>query len=123
MSQTGAMQGGDTPAPEDPEVLRAKYLDYCSARVAERLLRLSADQIYVLAEEAVRSSEAQGRESGEFSYDTAVRLATGRIAEQLSLPPFQLWLAAYREDPSRFEAELLGLWESELAPDRNKHGG
>jgi hypothetical protein len=33
-------------------VLRAKYLDWCSARIAERFLALSPDEIYQLAERA-----------------------------------------------------------------------
>lgn len=33
-------------------VLRAKYLDWCSARIAERFLALSPDEIYQLAEQA-----------------------------------------------------------------------
>jgi hypothetical protein len=32
-------------------VLEAKYLDWCSARLADRFLRLSPDEIYALAEE------------------------------------------------------------------------
>ena len=33
-------------------ILRAKYLDWCSARIAERFLALSPDEIYQLAERA-----------------------------------------------------------------------
>ncbi|HUP89358.1 MAG TPA: hypothetical protein VM100_08410 [Longimicrobiales bacterium] len=33
-------------------VLRAKYLDWCSAKIAERFLALSPDEIYQLAERA-----------------------------------------------------------------------
>ena len=91
-------------------VLRAKYLDYCSSQVAEHLLRLSPDEIYVLAQEALR---AGGRES-EPSYEQMVRLATEGVAQRLTLPPFEQWADEYERDPTRSAAQLIGLWESEL---------
>ncbi|TVR64954.1 MAG: hypothetical protein EA422_05285 [Gemmatimonadales bacterium] len=121
MSQSGAAKEGHTPAPEDLTILRAKYLDFCSARVADTLLRLSADEIYVLAEKAARASgEGEGR---DFSFDTVVKLATARLTEQLALPPFEIWVAAYREDPTGFDGELLGLWESAFNPESEGSGG
>ena len=105
-----------TPDPGHPEptevVLRAKYLDYCSARVAEVLLRLSPDDIYILAQEAARDG---GRDDTDpLSYGEMVHLATDRLAARLVLPPFGEWVEAYRSDPSRIEMDLLGLWRSEL---------
>lgn len=100
-------------------VLRAKYLDYCSARVAEVLLGLTADEIYVLAQEAARSASGPVE---AFSYDRIVRLATARLSEKLSLPAFETWAEAYREDPARFDRELIGLWESELRASRDSGG-
>ncbi len=91
-------------------VLRAKYLDYCSSQVAEHLLRLSPDEIYVLAQEALR---AGGRES-EPSYEQMVRLATEGVAQRLTLPPFEQWADEYERDPARYDDQLIGLWESEL---------
>lgn len=38
----------------EERILRAKYLDWCSARIAERFLALSPDEIYQLAERASR---------------------------------------------------------------------
>lgn len=100
------------------QTLRAKYLDYCSARVAELLLRLTADEMYLLAQDAARELDVENDES--LSYNAIVRLATERIARELSLPDFQTWAAEYRKDPERFEQELLGLWESDLdASDRS----
>lgn len=115
MSQSGREKQGHTPAPKDLLILRAKYLDYCSARVADTLLQLSADEIYVLAEKAAHASG--GAEGKDFSFDAVVKLATARLSEQMALPPFEVWVAAYQEDPSRFDGELLGLWESELSPE------
>lgn len=99
------------PGPGD-SILRAKYLDYCSARVAETLLLMSPDEIFLLARDAAR--DPSGERSTTLSYDEVVQLATGLISRQLDLPPFERWAEAYRRDPSQFDHELLGLWESEL---------
>ena len=91
-------------------VLRAKYLDYCSSQIAGHLLLLSPDEIYVLAQEAHRVG---GRKS-ESSYDQMVRLATEGVAQRLTLPTFEQWADEYKQDPARYDGQLLGLWESEL---------
>jgi hypothetical protein len=106
---------GEAPqaVPEDDDwelVLRAKYLDYCSAQVADVLLLLSPDEMYVLAEDAAREAGL----SGELGYDRIVRLATERISSRLALPPFDVWLPDYLANPERYEQYLMGLWESEL---------
>ena len=91
-------------------ILRAKYLDYCSSQVAEHLLLLSPDEIYVLAQEALRA----GGQKSDPSYEQMVRLATEGVAQRLTLPPFEQWAAEYEQDPARYDDQLLGLWESEL---------
>ena len=91
-------------------ILRAKYLDYCSSQVAEHLLRLSPDEIYVLAQEALRS----GGQKSEPSYEQMVRLATEGVAQRLRLPQFEQWADEYERDPARYDDQLIGLWESEL---------
>ena len=91
-------------------VLRAKYLDYCSSQVAEHLLLLSPDEIYVLAQEALRA----GGQKSEPSYEQMVRLATEGVAQRLTLPTFEQWADEYKRDPARYDEQLLGLWESEL---------
>ena len=97
---------------EDEAVLRAKYLDYCSARVAELFLSLPPDEIFVLADES-----GQGRqEASEAPYDALVRGAALKLAERLGLPSFAEWAEAYEADPGQFEAELMGLWKSEAIP-------
>lgn len=93
--------------------LRAKYLDWCSARVAERFLDLSPEEIYVLA-------SPPGVEGGEPSptlpppgtetYRTLVQRATEALLGELSLPPFEEWRVAYGEAPGRYDAEMLGFW-------------
>jgi hypothetical protein len=51
--------------------LRIKYLDWCSAQVADRFLRLSPEEVFILAERATHAeSAASGSTSsavGEFS--------------------------------------------------------
>ncbi len=91
-------------------VLRAKYLDYCSSRVAEHLLLLSPDEIYVLAQEELRG----GGTKSEPSYAQLVRLATEGVAQRLTLPPFEQWADEYKRNPARYDDQLMGLWESEL---------
>ena len=91
-------------------VLRAKYLDYCSSQVDEHLLLLSPDEIYVLAQEALRA----GGQKSDPSYEQMVRLATEGVAQRLTLPPFEQWAAEYERDPARYDDQLIGLWESEL---------
>lgn len=97
--------------PEEPlEVLQAKYLDYCSAQVADLLLYLSPDEIYLLAQRAHREEAGQG----ELTYVEMVRIATDWLSRKVALPPFEVWLADYREHPDRYEEYFMGLWESEV---------
>lgn len=113
MAETKGDTHPSTAGRESIEVLRAKYLDYCSAQVAEIVLRLSPDEIFVLARE-----EARGSSTVEsLSYDSMVQLATVRIYQKLDLPGFQEWAEEYRRDPARFDAELLGLWETDVGSE------
>jgi hypothetical protein len=95
---------------ESEAVLRAKYLDYCSAQVADILLRLTADEMFVLAEDAARESGL----SGELAWDQIVSLATARVSAKLALPSLRDWIERYRADPSQFEPYLMGLWQDEV---------
>ena len=97
--------------PDEPlEVLRAKYLDYCSAQVADLLLYLSPDEIYLLAQRAHREQSGQG----ELSYVEMVRIATDWLSQKVALPPFDVWLTDYQAHPDRYEEYFMGLWESEV---------
>ncbi len=94
---------------ESEEVLRAKYLDYCSAQVADLLLYLSPDEIYLLAQRAHRERGA----TSDLSYMEIVKIATDWLSERVALPPFEVWLADYRAHPELYEEYLMGLWETE----------
>ena len=47
------MDVGKKGSKESLKVLRAKYHDYCSAQVADLLVYMSPDEIYLLAHRAV----------------------------------------------------------------------
>ncbi|MDX1648193.1 MAG: hypothetical protein R3304_13690 [Longimicrobiales bacterium] len=106
----GAKNGSEEPL----NVLRAKYHDYCSAQVADLLVYMSPDEIYLLAHRAYRE---EGREE-EISYAEMVRVATDWLAKRVALPPFEVWVEDYRAHPERYEEYFMGLWESELDEDR-----
>lgn len=90
-------------------VLRAKYRDYCSAKVADAILSLAPAEMYALAEAEARAAD----QVAPASYNDAIRFATRKVREQLNLPEYEEWAKAYQEDPSRYDPDLLGLWESE----------
>lgn len=98
----------------DPEAtLRAKYLEYCSAQLADLLLYLSPDEIYLLAEKASR--EGGHSEPPDRSYSAMVHEATRWLAGRIALPPFEIWREDYRRNAARYESYLMGLWESDRA--------
>lgn len=104
------MGAGRAEGEESVEVLKAKYLDYCSAQVADLLLYLSPDEIYLLAQRAHREEGGVG----ELSYMEMVRIATDWLARKVALPPFEVWLEDYRANPSRYEEYFMGLWDEEF---------
>ena len=110
------MSEGEAAVPARPEgregeVLKAKYLDYCSAQVADLLLFLSPDDIYLLAQRAAR----ERGDPGEVSYMRMVQVATEWLSDKITLPPFEIWVQDYLAYPDRYEEYFLGLWESELS--------
>jgi hypothetical protein len=98
-------RGSDEPR----QVLRAKYHDYCSAQIADLLVLMSPDEIYLHAHRAYRE---QGGE-GDISYIEMVRVATDWLGRRIPLPPFEVWLEDYRAHPDKYEEYFMGLWETE----------
>ena len=94
----------------DGEVLRAKYLDYCSAQLADMLLFLSPDEIYLIAQRAA----LERGDAGEISYTRMVQVATEWLSGKITLPPFEIWVEDYLAHPDRYDEYFMGLWESEL---------
>jgi hypothetical protein len=113
VTDTDPEDGLGTSAEDEEAILKAKYLDYCSAQLADLLLYLSPDEIYLVAEKAAR---AQGEQSTG-SYMKMVQTATTWLSSRVSLPPFEAWAKDYRADPDRYDRYLMGLWRSELKTD------
>ena len=88
--------------------MRAKYLEYCSARLSEVFLSLSDEQTYRILEEA--AGEA-GKDVASLGFQSKMRLVTGRLRDSVPLPEFEEWAEEYRRYPERFEPMLLGLWQ------------
>ena len=67
---------------EEPlQVLRAKYHDYCSAQVADLLVLMSPDEIYLLAHRAYREEGGEG----DISYVEMMRVATDWLGRRIAL--------------------------------------
>jgi hypothetical protein len=123
-------------------ILRAKYLDWCSARVADRFLALTPDEIYELAEQATHGQAVTADPEASLSSFTAangqeldwrsaldpstatseaepfralVAKVTGVLADRIALPTFEEWSAAYQESPEDFDRDMLGFWKEEIA--------
>jgi len=95
---------------EEPlQILRAKYHDYCSAQVADLLVYMSPDEIYLLAHRAYKEEGGEG----DISYVEMVRVATDWLSRRIALPPFEVWLDDYRAHPDKYEEYFMGLWETE----------
>jgi len=109
------VDAGKTGSEEPLQVLRAKYHDYCSAQVADLLVYMSPDEIYLLAHRAYR--ERGG--AGDISYVEMVRVATDWLSQRVPVPPFDVWLEDYREHPEKYEEYFMGLWESEVEPSKD----
>jgi hypothetical protein len=112
----------------DDPTLRAKYWDWCSARLADRFLSLSSDEIYRLARGETETGSSLGgdvpmgedvgalaRESPA-SFRQLVARVTESLTREMGLPTFEQWRAAYGEDPQRFDGELLGMWRKGQEP-------
>jgi hypothetical protein len=102
--------------------LRDKYLEWCSARVVERLSALTPAELEVLAHRAEGAVDA-GMDGPALSEEGLGRLLSGlsghlgAVARReiellyldLRLPDFATWESSYRQDPTAVERELVGL--------------
>jgi hypothetical protein len=96
-------------------ILKAKYMDWCSAKLADRFLQLTPDAIYELALEASREDPVRPATGDGGIAVPSYRAIVGRVAdvlsERLALPAFEEWSVAYEAAPEQFDHELLGLWK------------
>ena len=98
----------ETPAGgSHPPVLRDKYLDFCSAQIAEIFLSLSDERIYELVEEAAREANLS---PGSLGFDAMVKIVTAKLRESVPLPDLETWIEDYTANPDHYEHLLLGLW-------------
>ena len=98
-------------------ILRAKYLDYCSAQLSEIFLSLSDERIYELAEEASLEADL---DPGSLGFDAMVRLVTKKLRASVPLPDLETWVADYRANPEHYDPLLLGLWQEEDEEEEEK---
>lgn len=106
------MDAGELGLGEPLEVLRAKYLDYCSAQIADLLVYLSPDEIYTI----VHRARAEGDGETGLGYAEMVRVATDWLSRRVALPPFEVWVEDYAAYPKRYEEYLMGLWKADVEP-------
>lgn len=103
--------GTENTDPAD-RVLRAKYLDWCSARVAGRLFTLRPEEIYELSS-TLGAGTVPGGDPG-----TDFRAIVGRLTEELSrelgLPSFGEWRVLYAQSPRQFDEEMIGFWRESV---------
>jgi hypothetical protein len=116
-------QNAGQPRTADEErVLRAKYLDWCSAQVADHFLALSPAEIFEIAERAARDSDVSRRPASWMSVEAAqdlhsyrrlVERVTEVLWQQLALPSFETWEEQYRQHPEAIDEQLLGFWRDD----------
>lgn len=107
-SDDDPVTGGPAGAAGDPDSiapnLRARYLDYCAARISEVFLSLSDERTYALMEEAVGEA---GIEMGSLGFSEMMDLVTERLREEVPLPSFEEFEEEYRAAPELIDSMLL----------------
>lgn len=94
--------------------LQARYFDWCSARIAERILTLSPEELQSLGERLMEAGEAPSPAAGAGSSASSgvqalAEWAIRAVQADLRLPSFEAWVEEYRRDPERMERDLIGL--------------
>ncbi len=93
----------------DPEeVLRAKYFDYCSARVCDVFMELEEERVFELARAA---EERAGVAMGALNFRDLASLLVEQLVGDMALPDFDTWAVEYTADPEKYDPYLLGLWK------------
>jgi hypothetical protein len=96
---------------EAEEVLRAKYLDYCSARLCDVFMELEEERVFELARAV---EEKRGVSHGTLNFQDLATLLVEQLLGDLALPDFESWARDYQRNPEEYEPYLLGLWKSSV---------
>ena len=87
--------------------LWVRYVDWCSAQVARRLLELSPEEFWERADRLAQS------DLGSTPLSRAVvplaRQLAVELYEELGLPPYASWCEEYQRHPERFDPDILGF--------------
>lgn len=105
------------PAEASSETLRARYYDWCSAKIVERIFQLSPEEVWYRAAQVQDAPEPVGASEDSEAFVSRnvvelVRSLADQVARELALPPFEEWAEAYRTDPAHFEREIVVLERS-----------
>lgn len=102
---------------DSDEILRAKYHDYCSARVCDVFLELDEERVFELAQAA---EERAGAAPGALNFRDLASLLVEQLLGDLSLPDFEAWVEDYRQNPEKYDPHLLGLWKGGVPVDSGR---
>ena len=87
--------------------LWVRYVDWCSAQVARRLLELSPEELW---ERADRLAQA---EMGATPLSRAIvplaRQLAVELYQELDLPAYPRWSEEYQRNPGRYDPDILGF--------------
>ena len=95
-----------------------RYADWSATQINKRLLELSVDELWAIANERVSEPTAQATvipadllpsQTSPIELLQLVRKATLYIAHDLALPTFVEWKQAYAEHPEIFTPEISGI--------------
>lgn len=110
-SGKGESRTARLPGAESEEVLRAKYLDYCSARLCDVFLELEEERVFDLARAV---EQRAGVTHGTLNFQDLAALLVEQLLGDLALPDFDAWAEDYKSNPDQYDPYLLGLWKSSV---------
>ncbi|NNG16738.1 MAG: hypothetical protein HKM89_09670 [Gemmatimonadales bacterium] len=96
---------------ESEEVLRAKYLDYCSARLCDVFMELEEERVFELARAV---EQKKGVAHGALNLRDLASLVVEQLLGDIALPDFDSWAEDYRRHPEQYDPYLLGLWKGSV---------
>jgi hypothetical protein len=105
--------------PDSPDIdLWLLYVDWSATQINRRLLELSVDELWALANDPSAPDPADApsvpadllpSQRSPVDLLQLVRKATLSIARELNLPSFAAWKQAYTSDPSAFDSDITRI--------------